>query len=83
MMIGLIQKDLLLIKRSMGTTMLILAFLVIVFSASMGASAGMAMIPIAFSILILGTFAPVSYTHLDVYKRQPPERVVAGWPILT
>lgn len=42
-MIGLIQKDLLLIKRSMGTTMLILAFLVIVFSASMGASAGMAM----------------------------------------
>ena len=67
MMIGLIQKDLLLIKRSMGTTMLILAFLVIVFSASMGASAGMAMIPIAFSILILGTFALDDTAKWDVY----------------
>lgn len=66
-MIGLIQKDLLLIKRSMGTTMLILAFLVIVFSASMGASAGMAMIPIAFSILILGTFALDDTAKWDVY----------------
>ena len=47
--------------------MLILAFLVIVFSASMGASAGMAMIPIAFSILILGTFALDDTAKWDVY----------------
>lgn len=71
-MIGLIQKDLLLIKRSMGTTMLILAFLVIVFSASIGVTAGMAMIPIAFSILILGTFALDDTAKWDVYALCTP-----------
>ena len=25
-------------------------------------------------LLVCASFAPVSYTHLDVYKRQPPER---------
>ena len=27
-----------------------------------------------------GAHAPVSYTHLDVYKRQPPSRRAAGFP---
>ena len=80
-MTGLICKDLVLIKRSMGSTILILAFLVVLFSTMMGIAAGMAMIPIVFAMMILSTFilddsakwdafASVSYTHLDVYKRQ-------------
>ena len=46
------------------------------------------MLSIAIPATLIGIFmivlarplsVPVSYTHLDVYKRQPPERFFTGW----
>ena len=35
--------------------------------------------PMNLGWLVLGRPAPVSYTHLDVYKRQAYDVAVAGW----
>lgn len=69
---GLIRKDFLLIKRSMGSTLLILAFLVVLFSTMMGVSAGMAMIPLTFTILILGSFTLDDTAQWDLYALSTP-----------
>lgn len=69
---GLIRKDLFLMKKSMGSTLLILAFLVILFSTMMGVASGMAMIPISFSILILSTFSYDEAAKWDTYVLSTP-----------
>lgn len=71
-MIGLIRKDLLLIKRGMGSTLLILAFLVILFNATMGVAAGMAIIPISFAMMVLSTFIWDDTAKWDAYALCTP-----------
>ena len=71
-MTGLICKDLVLIKRSMGSTILILAFLVVLFSTMMGIAAGMAMIPIVFAMMILSTFILDDSTKWDAFALSTP-----------
>ena len=69
---GLIQKDLLLIKKGMGNTLVILAIVVVIFTMMMGISAGMTMISVTFAILILSTFSLDDSAQWDAYALSTP-----------